>query len=99
LLIVVVEVYFDVTDTEAHDLRNPIDNILPVLFLRVEETILRALAIGIARSIVGNSWPHVAPTADAAKRQFHGRTHAQWLVVIGDDDPRAFRLPRLRAFP
>jgi hypothetical protein len=99
LLVVVMEVHFDVADTEANNLRYTVENIPPILLLRVEKAVLRTLACGISGGIVGNAWPSVAPPRNPAEGGFERNTHAPWFVVIGDGNPRALRLFRLSALP
>lgn len=91
LFVVVMQMYFDVANTEANDFRDSVENIPSVLLLRIEKAVLWALPSCVSWSVVGNSWPQVAPTADAAERQFNACTHSQRFIVIGDNNPRAFR--------
>jgi hypothetical protein len=54
---IVMDVHFDIAYSETHHLRNAFEQIVPVLFLGVEEAVLRTLARGIPGRIVGNARP------------------------------------------
>jgi hypothetical protein len=74
---------------EVHHLRDAVKKISAILLLWVEEAVLWVLACGVARSVVGNSWPPVAPTSDANQGGLNGSAPTQWFVVIRDCNPRA----------
>ena len=99
LLVVVMEMHFHVADAETHHFRDAVEQIAPVLLLRVEEAVLWALARGVSGSVVGNARPFVAPARHAAERGFNRSAHAQRFVVIGDGNPGTLRLRGPRAFP
>ena len=95
---VVMQMHFHVADSQSHHLRDAVENIPPVLFLRVEKAVLGALARGVTGSVVRNARPPVAPPRQAAEGGFNGGAHAQRFVVIGDGDPGALRLRGPHAF-
>ena len=99
LFVVVMEMHFDVGDAETHHLGNAVEQIAPVLLLRVEEAVLRALAGGVQWSVIGDARPFVAPMRNAAERCFNRRAHAQRFVVIGDCNPGTLWLRGPDAFP
>ena len=92
LLILVMQVHLDVADAEPHDFGDGVQKIATVLLLRVEEAVLRALAVGIAGSIVGDARPPIAPASDSGERSFDGGAHAEGFVMVGDGNPEALRL-------
>jgi hypothetical protein len=94
-----MEMHFHVADTEAHHLRDAIEQISLVLLLRVEEAVLRTLARGVSGRVVGNARPLVTPLRDAAERDFKRSTHPHWLVMIGHDNPGTLRLRGPHALP
>ena len=49
--IVVVQVYFHIADAQAHHLRDTVEQLAAILFLRVEEAVLRTLSRCIKRSV------------------------------------------------
>jgi hypothetical protein len=87
-----MQMHFYVADAEPHHLRNTINDISPVLLLRVEEAVLGALPRRISRSVVGNSRPVVTPMRNATESNFNRRTHSEWLIVVCDCYPGTFRL-------
>jgi hypothetical protein len=94
-----VKMHFHVSNAKTDNLRYAVKEIAPVFFLRIEETVLWALARGVSWSILGNSWPSVTPPRDATQRGFNGGTHAHGFVVIGDGNPGTPWLPAPDAFP
>jgi hypothetical protein len=99
LLVVVMEMHFHVGDSQPHHLRNAVEQIAPVLLLRIEEGVLRALARGVPRSVTGNARPHLAPLGHAPQRGLNRCAHAQRFVVIRDGNPGALRLRAPRDLP
>jgi hypothetical protein len=93
-----MQMHFHIPDAEPHYLRDAVEQIAPVLFLRVEKAVLGALICGIPWSGVGNARPLLTPLRDAAKRGFNGCAHAQRFVVIGNGNPGTLRLCEPRAF-
>jgi hypothetical protein len=76
LLIVVVEVYLDVGDAKVHHLGYTIKQVSPVLFLRIEKTVLGALSSGVPWSIISDERPPVPPLRHAPKRSSNRRAHS-----------------------
>src|ERR1035441_9942314 len=77
LLMIVMKMHFNVADPETYNLCQAIEQVAPVLFLRIEKAVLRALVRGVAGCVIGNPRPPVAPASDSAKRCFKGSAHAQ----------------------
>jgi hypothetical protein len=98
LFVVVMQMHFDVADAKPRYLRNAIEQVAPVLFLRIEEAVLGLLAGGVSGRVIGNSRPLIAPPRDAAKRSGAGCTHPQRLVVIGEGNPGALRFCGSQSF-
>jgi hypothetical protein len=98
-LVMVMQMHIHVGNPEANDFRYAVEQIATVLFLRVEEGVLRPLARSVAGCVIRNPWPFIAPTSDTAKRGLKGSAHAQRLIVIGDRNPCTLRLGAPRAFP
>jgi hypothetical protein len=96
---IVVDVHFDIAYSKAHHLRNAFNQIVPIVFLRVEEAVLRALVRGIPRGVIGNARPLVAPARNAIQRRPDGLRQTQRLVMICDGNPDALRLCGPNAFP
>jgi hypothetical protein len=71
LFIVVMKVHLDITYAEMYYLPYAVEDVSPILFLRVEKAVLRTLAIAISGSIVGNPRPSVTPFRDAGQRGFN----------------------------
>jgi hypothetical protein len=71
-LIGVVEMHFDVADSQPHHLRDAFQEITPVFILRVEKAMLRKLPRGIQGSVICDAGPLVAPLCETAKRGIKG---------------------------
>src|ERR1035437_873955 len=71
-LIGVVEMHFDVADSQPHHLRDAFQEIPPVFILRVEKAMLRKLPCGIQGSVICDAGPLVAPLCETAKRGIKG---------------------------
>jgi hypothetical protein len=99
LLVVVMEMHFNIADAKMHHLRYAVKQIAPILLLRVEEGVLRTLACGVSGRVLGDAWPLVTPTRDAAERSINRGTHAQRFIVIGDGNPGTLRLREPCTFP
>lgn len=61
LFILVVKMNLDVSDAQANYFSDDVEQFAPILFLRIEEAVLGALARGIARSVVRDTRPLFAP--------------------------------------
>jgi hypothetical protein len=88
---IVVDMHFDIAYAKTHHLRNAFEQVVPVVFLGVEEAVLRTPARGVPGSIVGNARPLVAPPGHAIERRGDRSGKSQRLVMIGDGNPGALR--------
>jgi hypothetical protein len=71
LLVVVVEMYLDIADSEAHYFGYVVEQVATILLLRVENAVLGALTCGVSGSVVRNTRPILAPLRHAGKRGFN----------------------------
>jgi hypothetical protein len=72
LLIVVVEVHLDVGDAETHHLGYTIEQVSPILLLRIKETVLGALSRGVPWSVIGNARPRLATSRPGRSASSNG---------------------------
>jgi hypothetical protein len=69
LLAVMVQMDLDIRNPLARESGNTFQQVAAVLLLRVEKSILGALACGIPGSILGDARPPFAPPRNPRKRQ------------------------------
>jgi hypothetical protein len=92
LLIVMMEMDFNIPNAQAGNVRYPLKKIVPVFLLGIEEAVLRGLAIGVSWGIQGNAGPTVAPTRDSAEGLLNRGSHSERFVVVRDGYPDAVNL-------
>ena len=91
--------HFDIAEAETHHLCNAVEQIAPVLLLRIEKTVLRALAGSVGGSVAGDSRQLVSPPRHSAKRDFDRCALTQRFEMIGDGDPGALWLREPQILP
>src|ERR1700742_4115168 len=96
-LVVVMEVYFDISNTQTNHLCDAIEKIAPVLFLRVKKTVLRRLLVGIRGGVGCDSRPAITPTRDSPESSVNRYTHTQGFIVVRDGHPDTLRARLERA--
>src|ERR1700753_4251821 len=91
LVVIVMQMNFDVPNTKAHHLGNAFDHVALIVFLRIEETVLRPLSGGVTWSGIGNARPVISPPAYSGHGRFERSTQPQGLIVVADGDPCTLR--------
>ena len=89
LLVVVMQMHLDITKAEANHFGEAFKKLAAVIFLGIEEAVLRALAGGVLRAGGGNARPAVTPTGQTGAGDLLGCAGAQRLEMIGDGNPCA----------
>lgn len=64
-VVVVMQMHFDIAHAKTNHLRDALEQIATVLFLRIEKAILRRLSAGVRRSVVGYARPSIAPASNS----------------------------------
>ena len=91
--------HLDIANAIPNHLGDAIQQIAPVILLRIEKGVLRTLSGGISGGAIGDLWPLVAPLTNTAERSCNRRSSPQWFVVVGECDPGPFRFSGSNAFP
>ena len=94
VVVIMMEMNFHIGNPKPNDLRDPIQQIPTVFFLRIEKTVLGALTAGISRRIFCNPGPSIPPLRNPSHCLLDRRTHSERFVMVGDRDPGAPRLDR-----
>jgi hypothetical protein len=98
LRFIVMDVHFDIPDSETHHLRDAFDQFGLVTLLRVEKAVLGTLTSGVPGCVIGDARPLFAPARHTVQPSGKGIALAQWLVMIGDGNPGSLGLCGPHAF-
>jgi hypothetical protein len=86
-----VKVNLDIAYAAADHLRDTVEQVAPILLLRVKEAVLWRLTVDVLWGIGRDARPTVAPASHSAEGGLHGRSQAQGLIVIRYRNPDAPR--------
>jgi hypothetical protein len=84
---VMMNVNFNIANSLLRHLRQRIEQLRPVFFLRIEEAVARHPACGITRGVACDPWPLLLPASDTAECCLHRRLLAQRFIMVGDSHP------------
>jgi hypothetical protein len=73
---IVMKMDLDIAEAAAHHLRDTVEQIAPILLLRVEEAVLGRLSVCVLGGLGGDLGPAIAPPGNSAEGGLDGRPQA-----------------------